>query len=113
MKPRIWSASIPLNDNQLLITGGLSGPNSMEIVDINEETSTELSVNLTMDFWRHCIAQVKHDSEGRTREDWSPSPPINFWFCIIYLARNLLFQKILSLLKKIHSTLNKYANKNK
>ena len=57
-KPRIWSASIPLNDNQLLITGGLSGPNSMEIVDINEGTSSELSVNLTMDFWRHCIAQV-------------------------------------------------------
>ena len=20
-------------------------------------------------------------SEGGTREDWSPSPPINFWFC--------------------------------
>ena len=92
MKPRIWSASIPLNDNQLLITGGLSGPNSMEIVDINEETSTELSVNLTMDFWRHCIAQVKHDSEGRTREDWRISGFVLYiWLGIYYSKKFYLY----------------------
>ena len=40
-------------------------------------------------FSKACIVNI--NSKGGTREDWSPSPPLNFWFCTYILARNLSF----------------------
>ena len=56
---------------------------------------------------------IKIYSEGGTREDWSPSPPLNFWFCTyvwlkIYYSK--FFYKITPPLKKIHSALTAHYN---